>query len=83
MNFFAKSVSVAMIKDAISLVQPRVIRLAATIEDPTAIYGLLRPHLEVLESASAPTMGCTMRPDSGPAIHTNDVWLLVKPRFNR
>lgn len=53
------------------------------MEDPTAMYGLLRPHLDVLESASAPTIGCTMRPDKGPAIQTNDVWLLVKPRFSK
>lgn len=73
MNLLAKLVSVGMNSDAISLVHPSVIRLPATIQDPTAMYGLLRPHLDVLESASAPTIGCTMRPDKGPAIQTNDV----------
>lgn len=83
MNFFAKSVSVDINRDAISLVHPSVIKLAATIQEPTAMYGLLRPHLDVLESAKAPTIGCTIRPDRGPAIQTKDVWLLVKPRFNK
>jgi hypothetical protein len=30
-----------------------------------------------------PTMGCTMRPDSGPAIQTREVLLLVRPRLRR
>lgn len=83
MNLIAKSVSVGMNSETISFVHPSVNRLAATIEDPTAMYGLLRPHLDVLESANAPTIGWTMRPDKGPAIQTNDVWLFVKPKFSR
>jgi hypothetical protein len=50
---------------------------------PTTMYGLRRPHLDLLESAKTPTTGCVIIPDSGPAIHTRDVWLLVNPRFRR
>ena len=31
----------------------------------------------------APTMGCTMSPERGPAIHTSEVLLLVRPSDSR
>ncbi|KAH6608730.1 hypothetical protein Trco_002076 [Trichoderma cornu-damae] len=61
----------------ISLVKPRTSRHAETITAPIIISGLRRPQGDVLSSAKTPTMGWTMRPESGPAIQTSDVLLLV------
>jgi hypothetical protein len=67
----------------ISLVKPSTSRHAETITAPIIISGRRLPHDEVLSSATTPTMGWTMRPDSGPAIQTSEVLLLVRPRLRR
>jgi hypothetical protein len=67
----------------ISFVNPSVRRPVTTTSDPSTMYGLRRPHLDFVESDITPMTGCTIRPDSGPAIHTIDVWPFVRPRERR
>ena len=67
----------------ISLVKPSVRRQRADTAAPTMMKGRRRPHFDLDSSAMAPTMGCTMRPERGPAIHTSDVLLFVKPSDRR
>lgn len=67
----------------ISFVKPNVRRQKADSIEPSTMKGLRRPHFDVDSSANAPTMGCTMRPESGPAIQTKDVLLFVRPRERR
>jgi hypothetical protein len=50
---------------------------------PPRIYGLRRPHREVLVSAYAPTSGWTRRPESGPARKTRATCDVVRPRERR
>ena len=45
--------------------------------------GLLLPHFSPEESDNTPTIGWTIKPDSGGAIHTSEVWLLAKPSRKR
>lgn len=66
-----------------SSVNPRSNRSKADMMAPVKIKGLRRPHFEVDLSATVPTIGCTISPDKGPAIHTRDVLLFVKPRERR
>lgn len=67
----------------ISRVQPRIKRQMPTKIVPPIMIGLLRPYLEVLLSASTPTIGCMINPDNGPAIHTSESLLFVKPSCRR
>lgn len=67
----------------ISLVKPRERRPNATITEPMAIIGRLLPHRDVDSSARTPMIGCTIRPDSGPATQTRDVCPLVRPSDSR
>ena len=67
----------------ISLVKPNEIRLHATIKDPMTIIGRLLPHFDVDSSAKTPMMGCTIKPDNGPATQTSDVCPLDKPSERR
>jgi hypothetical protein len=41
------------------------------------------PYFDFDRSAITPTIGCITNPESGPAIHTSDVRLFVRPRFRR
>lgn len=66
-----------------SSVNPRSRRNMADMMAPVIMNGLRRPHLEVDLSATVPTIGCTISPDNGPAIHTREVLLLVRPRERR
>lgn len=66
-----------------SLVNPRTSKLAETISVPRTINGRRRPKREVDLSATAPTMGWTMRPEMGPATQTREVLDFVRPRFRR
>ena len=70
-------------KLATSDAHPSTNRQAPTITAPTTMNGLRRPHLDFDLSENTPTTGCIMRPDNGPAIHTNDVRLFVKPSESR
>lgn len=66
-----------------SLVKPSTSRLAETISVPRTMKGRRRPKREVDLSATAPTMGWTMRPEMGPATQTREVLDFVRPRFRR
>jgi hypothetical protein len=44
---------------------------------------LRRPHLNLHRSDIIPTSGCTMTPEHGPAIHTNESVDFGSPRDNR
>ena len=66
-------------KLAISTAHARAHRQTATKIEQTNTYGRLRPHLSVEESDTVPTIGCTIRPDNGGAIHTREIWLLARP----
>jgi hypothetical protein len=67
----------------ISLVKPSARRQMATIIAPTTMKGLRRPHFDLDSSARVPTIGWTSRPDNGPAIHTSEVLLLLRPRLSK
>ena len=67
----------------ISLVKPSMRRLKVTMIDARAMMGRLRPHLDVDWSEMAPIIGCTIRPDNGPAIQTTVVCPLVRPKERR
>lgn len=45
--------------------------------------GLRLPYLDLELSASTPMTGPITSPDNGPAIHTSDVLLLVRPNCKR
>lgn len=66
-----------------SEVHPSTSRQIATIMEPPIMNGRRLPHFERERSAMIPTIGCIIRPDSGPAIHTNDVRDFVKPSWRR
>jgi len=70
-------------QSTISRVKPSTNMKKAESKAPNTMYGLRRPHFDLDSSAIAPTMGWTMRPDKGPAIHTRDVFDLVRPRESR
>lgn len=82
-NFLLKSLSMGSNHATISLVQPSTKSDAETMIVAIKMYGLLRPHFDLLESARTPTIGWVMMPLSGPAIQTTDVWLFVNPRLRR
>lgn len=67
----------------ISEAHASTIRKKATKTEKRSMNGLLRPHLDCEESDNTPTIGWTINPDSGGAIHTRDVWLFAKPNFRR
>ena len=67
----------------ISVVQPRTKRQMATNIEPPIMYGRRRPHFDFELSVIMPTSGCIMMPESGPAIHTADVRLFVRPSESR
>ena len=67
----------------ISEAHPRISKNDATKRAQNNIYGLLRPHLSVELSDTIPTIGCTIKPDNGGAIHTKDVWLFSRPNCKR
>jgi hypothetical protein len=67
----------------ISFAHAIIIRQAATMSDPTTINGLRLPYFDFDLSAITPTIGCMMSPDRGPAIHTRDVRLFVRPSARR
>lgn len=67
----------------ISPVHPNTNRQTATIRAPPIMKGLRLPHFDLELSASTPTTGCMISPDKGPAIHTSDVRLLVRPSWRR
>lgn len=50
---------------------------------PPAINGRLLPHFDLDSSAMTPTIGCIIKPEIGPAIHTIDIRDLVMPRLRR
>lgn len=66
-----------------SAVQPSVRRQATTTTEPPIMKGLRLPHFDLDRSAITPTIGWTIRPESGPAIHTRDVRLLLRPSWRR
>lgn len=66
-----------------SRVKPSTSRLAETISVPRTMKGRRRPKREVDLSATAPTMGWTMRPEMGPATQTREVLDFVRPRLRR
>lgn len=82
-SFLLKSLSMGSSHATISLVQPSTSSDAETMIVAIKMYGLLRPHFDLLESARTPTIGWVMMPLSGPAIQTTDVWLFVNPRLRR
>lgn len=55
----------------------------ATTIPPPIINGLRLPYFDLELSASTPMTGPITSPDSGPAIHTSDVLLLVRPSCKR
>ena len=67
----------------ISVAHPKMHKNTAAKIELASMYGLLRPHRDFEASDTAPTMGCTIRPDNGGAIHTNEVWLLARPSCSR
>lgn len=67
----------------ISFVNPRAIRLQATMMEPITMMGRLLPHFDVDSSATTPIIGCTIKPETGPATQTMDVCPLVSPRDRR
>ena len=67
----------------ISPVHPSTNKPKPTIMVPPIMKGLRRPHLDLELSASTPTTGCIISPESGPAIHTSDVWALLRPSWRR
>ena len=68
---------------AISEDQARVQRKTATKNEQPRIHGLRLPHLDDEASDIVPTMGWTIRPDKGGAIHTSEVWLFARPSCKR
>lgn len=66
-----------------SFVHPSTIKQRPTTSDPATMKGLRLPHFDLELSASTPTTGCMISPDRGPAIHTRDVRLLVRPSWRR
>jgi len=70
-------------KLTMSPVNPRSSKNRADMIAPIIMKGLRLPHLDVDLSASVPTIGWTMSPERGPAIHTREVLLLVRPRERR
>ena len=72
-----------MNKPTTSDVHPSSSKPAPTRTEPPIMKGRLLPYLDVERSAMAPTTGCMMRPDSGPAIHTREVLDLVRPNWRR
>jgi hypothetical protein len=66
-----------------SFVQPSNIRNIATNIVPKNMKGLRRPQREVERSATTPTMGCIIRPESGPATHTREILDFVRPSSRR
>src|SRR5215469_14341020 len=75
------SSSTKMLRNSVVHPSKRSERLTTIV--PTAINGLLRPYFDVERSANMPTIGCIIRPESGPAIQTRETCDLVRPRFNR
>lgn len=67
----------------ISDAHPSVRKHAATMSEPTIIYGRRRPHLSVDESDMVPMIGCTINPDNGGAMKTSEVWVLARPSWRR
>lgn len=67
----------------ISDVHPSTIKHIPTINDPPIMNGLLLPHFDLELSASTPTTGCMISPERGPAIHTKEVLLFVRPNWRR
>ena len=67
----------------ISAVHPSTNKAKPTIMVPPIMNGLRRPHFDLELSASTPMTGCIMSPDNGPAIHTRDVWALLRPSWRR
>jgi hypothetical protein len=51
--------------------------------EPIAMIGRLLPHFDVDSSATTPIMGCTIKPDRGPATQTNDVCPFDRPSERR
>jgi hypothetical protein len=70
-------------KPTSSDVHPSSRRLAPTRTAPPIMNGRLLPYFDVERSDMAPTMGCMMRPESGPAIHTREVFDFVSPNRRR
>lgn len=67
----------------ISDVQPNRIKHRATTNDPNIMNGRRRPYFDRDRSAITPINGWIIRPDRGPAIHTNDVRDFVRPSCSR
>ena len=70
--------------ETISTAYPITSRQRAAMTEPPTMKGRRRrPHLELDRSATTPTTGCMINPNSGPAIHTSEVRLLVRPSCRR
>lgn len=67
----------------ISRVHPRSTKQIPVRNAPRSIIGLLLPYRDVERSAMAPTTGCMISPDKGPAIHTKLVFDFVRPNCSR
>lgn len=79
-----RTVISSLVKTAtISDAHARPMRNNATKMEKSSINGLLLPHLSCEESDHTPITGCTIKPDSGGAIQTREVWLLAKPSLRR
>ena len=70
-------------QSTISAVHPRTISQKLTISEPQTMKGRRLPQREVDRSVMAPTIGTITRPERGPAIQTNDVFDLERPRRSR
>ena len=53
------------------------------MSEPAIMYGRRRPHLSVDESDMVPMIGCTIKPDSGGAMKTREVWVFARPNWRR
>lgn len=67
----------------ISSAHPSVHKNPATATAHPNIYGRRLPHRSVELSEMEPMIGCTMRPESGGAIHTSEVCDLARPSARR
>ena len=66
-----------------SRAQPRSIIAKTQIRQPAIMYGRRRPNRDLERSANAPTRGWTIRPESGPAMKTRDMYDFDRPRSSR
>jgi hypothetical protein len=68
---------------AISFAHPKINMQIADEIAPAIMKGLRRPYLLRLLSEIIPMIGCIRSPPNGPASHTSDSLLLLRPRARR